>query len=147
MLRLFAIVCALYAIRWLLYAFVTEPWIVIAMQERMPSRMPRCGCCPSNCVIAPSPAAGGDGSGAAWHGVPWPGRPRGRDERRSASEAYGGTGMYLYGFVCAAVSTVGFGIWPSGAVALSVCGARHRRQQTIRLEVIQKLEVDQKVRF
>lgn len=32
MLRLFAIVCALYAIRWLLYAFVKEPWVIIVMQ-------------------------------------------------------------------------------------------------------------------
>lgn len=26
-------------------------------------------------------------------------------------EAYGGTGMYLYGVVCASVSAIGFGIW------------------------------------
>ncbi|MGG3838004.1 MFS transporter [Paenibacillus thiaminolyticus] len=112
MLRLFAIVCALYAIRWLLYAFVKDPWVVIALQggqavtyaalwvlsiEFVASLLPRQLAATAQALLGMvflglAGLAGGMSGGAL-------------------QEAYGGTGMYLYGFICAAVSTIGFGIW------------------------------------
>ncbi|UHA74650.1 MFS transporter [Paenibacillus sp. 481] len=112
MLVMLTVVSFLYVGRWLLYAFVTDPWVVIALQfahaftyvalwvvaiefvsNVLPQQLAATGQALLGMVFLGLAGLAGGAAGGA------------------LQEAYGGTAMYLFGAVCAALGAVGFLIW------------------------------------
>ncbi|WP_019423808.1 MFS transporter [Paenibacillus sp. OSY-SE] len=112
MLTLLTLVSALYAIRWLLYALVTDPWVVVVLQgahavtyaalwvlaiefvvQLLPKQLAATGQALLGMVFLGLAGIAGGMSGGA------------------LQEAYGGQAMYLYGFVCGVIGTAGFMLW------------------------------------
>ncbi|MCY9512720.1 MFS transporter [Paenibacillus apiarius] len=127
MLKLLTLVSALYAIRWLIYALVKEPWVVVALQgahaityaalwvlaiefvvQLLPKQLAATGQALLGMVFLGLAGIAGGMSGGA------------------LQEAYGGQAMYLYGFVCGLTGTVGFMLWLSRERRRSARTGKHR---------------------